>query len=137
MKDRKPVVKDVVARPLYQELASTLDAYKRCQQTGNTEWEQKHLTRLRELELNALPRGGGIDPGVKIDLDASTPNKLVLTTSFHHMTEGMYNGWTDHTITVRPSLIHGFTLTIIGSNRNDIKEYLHEVFQDCLARLDY
>jgi hypothetical protein len=40
---------------------------------------------------------------------------------------GMYDAWTEHTIRVRPSLSSGFTLTISGRDRNEIKEYLHEL----------
>lgn len=45
---------------------------------------------------------------------------------------GFYDGWTEHTITVRADLAHGFKISISGRNRNEIKDYLHEVFSDCL-----
>ena len=48
---------------------------------------------------------------------------------------GFYDGWTDHTLTVRPSLVHGIELEISGRNRNDIKEYLHETFHSALFDL--
>ena len=50
----------------------------------------------------------------------------------------MYDGWTNHTLTVRASLQFGIDLTISGRNRNQIKEYLYETFQCALTDLiDY
>jgi hypothetical protein len=116
-------------RILYKELASAIDARKRCKETGNTEWFERHSESIKQLVENFLPSGSGFDHGTRIDLDASHADKLVLFGSFHHMDEnGMYSGWTDHTITATPSLIHGLNIRISGRNRNDIKEYLHEIF---------
>ena len=41
---------------------------------------------------------------------------------------GMYDGWSEHTITVHPSLQFGFRLTVSGRDRKEIKDYLHETF---------
>jgi len=41
---------------------------------------------------------------------------------------GFYDGWTEHRITVKPSLAFGFELTISGRDRNEIKDYLSDVF---------
>lgn len=79
-----------------------------------------------------LPRGSGLDMGTKIV--SATDRQIVLTTAFHHMDEhGYYAGWTDHTIRVRPSLLYDVVLTISGPNRNQIKDYLHEVFSYVLC----
>jgi len=84
---------------------------------------------------NHLPSGSGIDRGTMIDLDKSTPNKLRLITAYHHMNEnGMYDEWTEHTVTVTPDLMHGFTLKIGGRNRNDIKDYLYDVYREDLSK---
>lgn len=115
---------------LYRELASLVQANINCEISGNKEWFEKHEARIEELVENYMPSGSGFDCGTKIDLDKSTPEKLVFYTDFHHMNEGYYNGWTEHRITVRPSLAFGFTLTISGRNRNEIKDYIHQVF-DC------
>lgn len=116
---------------LYRELASLVQARLNCEETGNREWFQKHEERIEELVKNYMPSGSGFDCGTKIDLDKSTLEKLVFYTDFHHMNEvGCYDGWTEHCITVRPSLAFGFTLTISGRNRNEIKDYIHQVF-DC------
>ena len=116
---------------LYRKLASLVQAHINCEISGNKEWFEKHEARIEELVKNYMPSGSGFDCGTKIDLDKSTPEKLVFYTDFHHMNEvGYYDGWTEHRITVRPSLAFGFTLTISGKNRNEIKDYIHQVF-DC------
>ena len=116
---------------LYRKLASLVQAHINCEISGNKEWFEKHEARIEELVKNYMPSGSGFDCGTKIDLDKSTPEKLVFYTDFHHMNEvGYYDGWTEHRITVRPSLAFGFTLTISGKNRNEIKDYIHQAF-DC------
>lgn len=119
--------------PLYRRIASRIDARRRCLDTGNGEWIKRHSEALRALEKH-LPSGSGIDSGTTIDLDESHGEKIVLHTSFHHMNDqGMYDGWTEHTVTITPSLMFGIIVKIGGRDRNDIKDYLAEVFQDCLT----
>ena len=48
---------------------------------------------------------------------------------------GSYDEWTDHTVIVTASLIHGLNIKITGRNRNDIKEYLRDVFYDFLKHV--
>ena len=80
-----------------------------------------------------MPSGSGFDSGTKFDFDKSTPNKLVFQTSYHHMNQnGYYDGWTEHTITVTPSLQFGFDAVIGGRDRNGWKEYAYEVVNGCL-----
>lgn len=77
--------------------------------------------------LARLPRGSGIDAGTTVV--SVTDKQIVLTAGYHHMNEGgYYDGWTEHTIRVRPSLLLGMTVSLSGPNRNDIKEYLHELY---------
>jgi len=117
---------------LYQELASAVGAYHRCVESGNAEWESNHNEAIHKLELE-LPSGSGFDSGTKVALYDSTEEKLVLQTCFHHMNEnGMYAGWTDHTVIVTASLVFGIKLRITGRNRNEIKHYIHEVFETAL-----
>lgn len=108
-------------------IASTLDAYLRCKETKNNEWKYKHETTLHTLCRLHLPRGSGFDAGTSIDLFVSKPGRLVFHTSFHHMDEhGGYDGWTDHTVVVKPSLVHVCDLRVTGRDRNDIKQYIGE-----------
>jgi hypothetical protein len=117
---------------LYQELAKTNDAYNRCIETGNKEWEDKWNDKINMI-MESSPSGSGIDCGTKFDREASNDKKLVFYVSFHHMNDnGMYDGWTEHIIKAIPSLLFGFTLTISGKDRNYIKEYLADVYNDWL-----
>jgi hypothetical protein len=114
---------------LFSTLASVVDARLRCEQKNNLEWFHNHTARITELCKDMMPSGSGFDCGTKLDFDNSTGDKLVFLTSFHHMNDsGMYDGWTEHSIIVTPSLIHGFNLKITGRDRNDIKEYIAETF---------
>lgn len=116
---------------LYSAIARALDAYLRCIETGNAEWEDKHENAITQLVYQHLPSGSGFDSGTKLDFETSKPNRLVFWTAFHHMDEnGMYDGWTKHAVIVTASLVHGFELRVTGPNRNDIKEYIAQVFRD-------
>lgn len=120
---------------LFREIAVAVVALSNCKESGNTEWAEKWSDRLEAFE-DLLPSGSGFDNGTKIDLDRTQANKIVLTTAFHHMNEsGMYDGWTEHTVTVRPTFqLHEFELTISGRNRNDIKDYIYDVFASTLGQ---
>ena|SRR3990172_968558 len=119
---------------LLKEIARTLYAYQNSIESGSKEWKATHLDHLHELEKQ-LPSGSGIDAGTKIDLEKSTPEKVVLHTSYHHMNDGgFYDGWTDHTVTVTASLAYKVQLKISGRNRREIKDYLYEVFQSTLLQ---
>ena len=114
-------------------IASTIQARHNCIERDNTEWQDKHEDVLNKL-ANLLPSGSGIDNGTSIDWQKSTADKLVMYAPFHHMDDGgMYDGWTEHTITVRPSFIGDRDIKISGPNRNDIKEYLHQTFDHVLG----
>lgn len=81
-----------------------------------------------------LPSGSGFDSGTELDWNRSTEDKLVFTTAFHHMNDsGMYDGWTRHNVTVTPSFHHGCNITVSGQNRNDIKDYIAEIFHFALT----
>ena len=80
-----------------------------------------------ERILACLPRGSGIDAGTT--MVSVSDKQIVLTAGYHHMNEGgYYDGWTEHTIRVRPSLMLGMTVTVSGPNRNQIKDYLQELY---------
>jgi hypothetical protein len=85
-------------------------------------------------EINArLPRGSGFDSGSEFLPEDSKRNRLVFKTSFHHMNDsGMYDGWTEHNVIVTPTF-GGFDIRVTGVNRNEIKEYIADMFQECLS----
>lgn len=117
---------------LAERIASRIAARANCERSGNAEWFQHHGEALETLRAE-LPSGSGFDTGTIIDLGKSTAEKLVLHTSFHHMDEfGGYDGWTDHTVTVRPSFILGLDVSVSGRDRNGIKDYIHETFMHAL-----
>jgi hypothetical protein len=115
---------------VYQQISSLLNAIANCQKSGNSEWSVKHSCELDTIERN-LPRGSGIDCGTKISRD-STSRKIVLVADFHHMDDnGYYDGWTNHKIIVTPSF-DGIDIRVTGQNRNDIKDYLADVYHYAL-----
>jgi hypothetical protein len=121
------------SQPIYRELASIFSAYTTCLASNNAEWESKHREAIEYLCEEFLPSGSGIDCGTKFDFDHSKPDKLVLTFSYYHMNDcGMYNGWTEHTLTIRPSLLYEFVTTISGRDRNQIKDYLYDTYHQAL-----
>lgn len=100
----------------------------------NDEWAAKWTSKIDGLVSDFMPSGSGIDCGTKFDWDASNPEKIVFSFSFHHMNDGgHYDGWTEHLLVVRPSLAFGLEMKITGRDRNGIKEYLHDVFHSALT----
>jgi len=125
--------------PLYQLLARFYDSWDRCGQPDANEsmrsFMPKHEETIRRLCDNHLPSGSGFDSGTALDLTASRKDRLVFSTSFHHMNDGgMYDGWTSHDVIVKPDLAWGFDLRITGRDRRDIKEYIAEMFTEALRQ---
>lgn len=119
---------------LYQRMASVVDARLRCIERGNVQWITRHGEVIEKL-CEELPTGSGFDSGAQIDLEKSTGERLVFYTSFHHMDEvGGYDGWTDHSVIVTPSLILGISIRVTGKDRNDIKDYIGEAFEQDLTK---
>lgn len=119
-----------------EAIAQALQARATCEENGNLQWHAIWSDRLDHIARNALPSGSGVDSGTAIGMD-SKPNAIKLYTQFHHMDDsGCYAGWTEHTVTIRPAFIGRFDLTISGRDRNDIKNYLGELFDHAL-RADY
>ena len=117
----------------FQVIAGLVIAIKNCIKSGNVEWEERHSESLFEI-MKTAPSGSGIDMGTLVLVEASTPERLVFSTSFHHMNEnGYYDGWTSHEIIVTPSLLFNFHLRVTGRDRNQIKEYLVDIFDEWLT----
>lgn len=118
----------------YHAIARALGAMRRCENSNpiNQEWADNHEAAISAL-CDELPSGSGFDNGSHIDLNASTPEKLVFTTAFHHMDEGgCYDGWTYHEVIITPSLEMGCHIKVTGRNRHDIKSYIQECFSNAL-----
>jgi hypothetical protein len=97
---------------LYQQIARTVDALKRSQERGNDRWVYRHGETLESISRNLLPSGSGFDSGTEIDLDESSADRLVLRTSFHHMSEHGYIGWSHWRIVVTPNLMFGCSVEV-------------------------
>lgn len=107
-------------------LANLINANK----SVNAEYKQNNEDRIDWL-LEPLPHGSGIDNGVKLDIERSDRNKIIFTFEYHHMNgDGYYDGWTDHTLIIKPDLIHGYNLRITGRDRNQVKDYLYDLFDN-------
>jgi len=114
---------------VYQHLARRIQALITCQEEENTHWILTHKDEIGRLVKTYMPSGSGFDNGTNISLDDSNADRLVFKTSFHHMdSHGGYDGWTEHTVIVRPDFDGGVRLTVKGVNRNDIKEYISDCF---------
>ena len=117
---------------VYQRIATLAKAIDNCEENGNWEWHDTHTAALEDIMANA-PSGSGFDSGTKINgnMDYGKAGEMLsFVTSFHHMNDGgCYDGWTEHTVNVKPHLQFGFVVSSIsGPNRNGIKEYMDEVF---------
>lgn len=112
------------------KFANIFQAYLTCKEKGNAEWQDQHDNHINSM-LKNLPSGAGIDKGIKFDWANSKPECLIFNLSFHHMNnDGYYDGWTTHTIKLRPSFLEGFSMTISGRNRNEVKTYLVDIFHE-------
>lgn len=115
-------------------IASRVESAQFATKQGNEENHARFWLEIAQLETDFLPSGNGFDNGTSLDREKSTPTKLIFHTSFHHMDEfGGYAGWTDHTVTVLPTF-DGFDIRVSGRNRNEIKDYIADVFHECLSQ---
>ncbi|HEY5606263.1 MAG TPA: hypothetical protein VIL45_07070 [Thermoplasmata archaeon] len=127
---------NIHVEPCYVRLAQLVQQRDNCIKSGNQLWLERCEERIPAIVEAFLPSGSGFDSGTRLDLDRSTADKLVFSTSFHHMNDGgMYDGWTEHEVIVTPSLAGEFNLRITGRNRNDIKDYMGELFDHSLRDL--
>ena len=87
---------------------------------------------IRQLEQYFLPSGNGIDLGTTLSVEDCSDAKLVFNTAIHHMNPGgFYDRWTEHTVTVRLEF-GGYDIRVSGSNHNEVKDYIAEVFVEAL-----
>lgn len=92
----------------------------------------KESAGIRAERINTLlPRGSGFDMGTR--LLTANDTKIVFLTNFHHMDEnGFYDGWTEHRVTVTPSLMGGVAIRVTGRDKRGIKAYILDVFNSFL-----
>lgn len=116
---------------LIERIYKDIQARKNCIKTANFEWLNKWTDHL-EILNNFLPSGSGIDSGCKIDIENSKEDKIIISFGFHHLNEnGYYTGWTSHKLILRPTFDE-FDMKITGPDKNQIKDYLYDVFYNNL-----
>jgi hypothetical protein len=116
-------------REVYQKMASKLQAIQNCEAKHDSEWRGRHEADLLDMVKEHMPRGSGCDSGTHLLMQESTPEKLVFQCDFHHMNDGgYYDGWTEHKVIITPSLGFDFNVRVTGRDRNQIKDYLAELF---------
>ena len=120
-------------RKVYQELASRILAQNNCIESDNWEWEEKHGNVAGYIVENYLPSGSGISEIEEISFAGH--DKIVFHSSYHLMDEnGMYDGWLKFKVVVKPSLVCGITVDVIGNfsqkggKYSYLKDYLTEEF---------
>lgn len=120
---------------LYRKLASLVGAMNNCRKTGNTEWLERHSETMQRLVKDHMPSGSGVDNGTTLLEEEQEPNKLIFHLNYHHMNDaGYYTGYTDHRVIVTPDLFSGIELEITGPNRNDIKDFLYDLYHGALTK---
>lgn len=114
-----------------EAIANACVARHNCETSGNQEWRDKWSERITQLEEH-LPHGSGLDGRVKILSASTSPRQLVIAVEYHHMNEnGFYDGWTQHTIRIRPTFF-GCDVVVSGRDRNQIKDYLADLFSHAI-----
>ena len=124
-------------KPLYRKLAQYIEARENCIKNKNDDWTDKWDEKIDKI-INNLPHGSGIDGKTEIDLEKSNSNRIVINSEFHHMNDGgFYDGWTNFTIVIKPSLAHLFELQIKGKfgKYQDTRGYLEELFGTTFASM--
>jgi hypothetical protein len=116
---------------VYKELARSIAWYKSAK---DEYWKDQAAGRVWYVAKNYLPAGSGYDAGTEVDLDRSTHDKLVFTTSYHLMEDGSYAGWIDITVTVTPSLAWDILVKVRGSfgRHRDLKDLVETDFYNAL-----
>jgi len=114
---------------VYQQIATALDVMLR----NNPNHVEFWSTRLKSIMRDA-PSGSGFDSGTQLSED-SKPDRLIFCVEYHHMNDnGFYDGWTQHKVIVKPSLMHGLDMRVTGRDRNMIKDYIADVFSEWLTQ---
>lgn len=130
---QEPMERRTGMRTVLQEIASRFESWEHCVKNKKVERSAEWLFAIEKLVKDRMPSGSGLDAGTKFDFEASRLDRLVLITDFHHMNEhGFYDGWTYHKVIVTPSFV-GFDLRITGRDRNQIKDYLYDIFYQALG----
>lgn len=120
---------------LYKYLANQLSRIAYMERNDRDEDADDLRSTVDDFVKANFPSGSGFDTGTHLDWDKSTKERLVFRTEFHHMNDvGMYDGWTQHEVIVKPSLLFYIDVRVTGRDRNQIKDYIGETFNHILMR---
>lgn len=134
-------------RPVYEALYGALLAWRSCARNwaagGQNAAHYREMvgrwdSLIDSLVKKHMPSGSGFDNGTKLDRDTSLRRGLlVFDTAFHHMNEGgFYEGWSEHTVFVRPAFVGHFEIyKIDGRDRNQIKDMIADMFNSALVTM--
>ena len=111
-----------------QALANAIQAQRNCEKSCNSLWHERWRMYIDAIMATA-PSGSGIDCGTKLGWCADSNGVAYMTfdMDYHHINDGMYDGWTEHRLNVRPDWTGIRISNITGMDRNEIKDYLAEV----------
>lgn len=111
--------------------ASVQEALDNCKKSGNTEWLERWRLRFAKL-VDHVPTWSGM-PLEPSDVEV-TSAAIRYEVSYHHMNDtGYYDGWTEHTVVVRPAF-ESVDVRVSGRNRQDVKELIHEAVNYAFTR---
>lgn len=115
-----------------EKVSRALGARNRCIVKGNNEWTEKWQETIDRC-LKLLPTGSGFDTGLWDLSEKSTPEKLILRSSYHAMLDnGMYDRWIDFMIVLTPSFETEVKMSLqgnFGKKHQDLKEYFFDILQ--------
>lgn len=115
---------------MYQALAQFLAGMR--SQSSSLNHVLKCKMRLAHVVDNYLPSCNMRNINKTFLHYSSSPKRLIFHTSYQHDDRT----WTDHKVVVTPSLMYDAPdIKITGKNKNQINDYLHEVFAQGLRTI--
>lgn len=108
-------------------LASLRDA-----ENSRPQAREQWRAHLENLAREFLPKGPAMPNGTQVDLEDSSPNRIVLLTNHKHVGGAQGTSWTHYRIVVEPSFLQGFSLAISGRDEGDVMEQIEEALRDAL-----
>ena len=122
---------------VYSAIVTAYEARAYCDKSGNDDWFFNWDSKLKTIEREILPNGGGFD--CYPEIISANDDKIIIHGSFHCMDEmGGYDGWLEFAVIVRPSLQFGAYCKVKARGMKwprryaDMREYIQEVYNDAL-----
>lgn len=121
-------------KPIYQHIATILEARDNCEKTGNTGWYAIWCDRLASIMKEFAPHGSGFDQDVTLN-EASTNGRLLFDAHWHSMDDnGSYAGWIHFQIIVSANMAHGINMAIaVTSDDRDDDEKARDPADESIA----